>query len=108
MNEKSQNEIAEIMRPYRTRIDELDRMLIDLLRQRYDVIEEVGHLKHREGIAATLQDRVDKVRENAAQLAAEKGLDESFIRQLWAQLIEHSCALEDQIMDGLTAKKKAS
>ncbi|HBR69658.1 MAG TPA: chorismate mutase, partial [Rhodospirillaceae bacterium] len=44
-------------------------------RQRYDVIEEVGALKAARGIAATLPDRVEEVRENAAKMAAESGLD---------------------------------
>ena len=87
----------EILKPYRMRIDELDQQIIDLLRQRYDVIEEVAELKTREDIPSVLQDRVDEVRENAARRAAEKGLDEAFIRHLYAQLIEHSCNLEEEI-----------
>lgn len=87
----------KILKPYRDKIDALDRQIIDLLRQRYDVIEEVAVIKKREGIDAVLQDRVDEVRENAARLAREKGLDEEFIRQLYAKLIEHSCNLEDKI-----------
>lgn len=98
----------EILKPYRARIDDLDRQIIDLLRQRYDVIEEVGHLKAHEGIEAILQDRVDEVRENAARMGAEKGLDEDFIRKLYAQLIEHSCDLEDKIKSNLKEKAKAS
>ena len=97
----------EILKPYRARIDELDQQIIDLLRKRYDVIEEVGHLKFRENIASVLQDRVDEVRENAVRMASEKGLDEDFIRKLYAQLIDHSCNLEEEIIQE-TLKKKAS
>jgi chorismate mutase-like protein len=89
------------MAPYRARIDALDRQIIELLRQRYAVINEVGHLKAREGLAPVLQDRVDEVRENAARLAAEAGLDAHFIRDLYAQLIAHSCATEENIMRAL-------
>ena len=99
--------IKKILGPYRECINALDRDIIDLLRERYDVIEEVGHLKAREGIDSVLQERVDEVRENAANLAAERGLDEDFIRHLYAQLIEHSCALEEQIIQA-TKNKKAS
>ena len=90
-------EIRTLLAPYRARIDALDKQIIDLLRQRYDVIEEVGDLKMRKGIAPVLQYRVDEVRENAARMAAEQGLDEGFIRDLYARLIEHSCDLEDKI-----------
>lgn len=93
----------EILKPYRARIDELDEQILQLLRKRYDVIEEVADLKNREGIEAVLPDRVQEVENNAGRLAKDKGLDEAFIRQLYKQLIEHSCALEDTLM-----QKKAS
>ena len=102
---KNAKDIKEIMKPYRARIDDIDAQIIDLLRKRYDVIEEVGVLKTNEGIAPVLQDRVDEVRERAASMAAEKGMDEAFIRDLYAQLIKHCCDLEQTIMNDLQAKK---
>ncbi len=107
---EKKRQIAEILAPYRQRINDLDTQIIALLRKRYDVIEEVGHLKAREGIDPVLPDRVDEVRERAAALAAEAGLDEDFIRHLYAQLIDHSCNLEDKIRRGLErhGKKAAS
>lgn len=90
-------EIRALLAPYRAKIDDIDSRLIALLRERYDVIEEVGHLKMEKGIEPVLQYRVDEVRENAARMAAEKGMDEDFIRDLYARLIKHSCDLEDKI-----------
>jgi chorismate mutase-like protein len=98
----------ESLKPYRARIDKLDEEIIELLRRRYDVIEEVGRLKAREGIAATLPDRVDAVRERAAAMAAAKGLDADFIRRLYAQLIEHSCNREEDIIREAAHPKKAA
>lgn len=100
-------DLENILKPYRARIDDLDRQIVDLLRARYDIIEEVGTLKARENIPATIQSRVDEVRENAATRAKALGLDDVFIGKLYAQLIEHSCALEDTIIDA-TKHKKAS
>jgi 4-amino-4-deoxychorismate mutase len=97
-----------ILKPYREKIDNLDRQIIELLRQRYEVIREVGHLKAHESIPSVIKERVDEVRENAARLAAEKGLDEEFIGHLYAQLIEHSCNLEEEIIQSLRAQKKAT
>lgn len=96
----------DILKPYRRRIDKLDSEIVGLLRKRYDVIEEVAHLKAREGIEAVLQDRVDEVRENAARMAAEQNLDESFIRKLYAQIIEHSCDLEEIMKKKIYADQK--
>lgn len=98
-------DIKEIMKPYRDRIDAIDEQIIDLLRKRYDVIEEVGVFKTENSIDPVLQDRVDEVRERAASMAAAKGLDEEFIRSLYAQLIKHCCDLEADIMQDLLSKK---
>lgn len=93
----SNEETKILMAPYRRRIDELDRQIIQLLRERYDVIEEVGEFKTHKNIEPILQDRVDEVRENARTMAAEQNLDADFIADLYAQLIAHSCALEEKI-----------
>lgn len=94
------------MRPYRTRIDELDKEIITLLRRRYDVIEEVGEFKAYEEIDPVIQERVDEVRENARRMASEHELDSDFIADLYAQLIDHSCQLEVKIIADLKAKNE--
>jgi chorismate mutase-like protein len=95
----------EILKPYRARINALDEQILELLRQRYGVIEEVGYLKAREGIPSVIENRVDEVRERAAAMAAAMGLDEEFIRHLYAQLIEHSCNREEEIIQASQSKK---
>jgi len=104
MSETTKN-IPELMKPYRARIDAIDEQVIALLRKRYDVIEEVGVFKTNQGTAPVLQDRVDEVRERAASMAAAQGLDEDFIRDLYAQLIKHCCDLEADIMQDLKTQK---
>jgi 4-amino-4-deoxychorismate mutase len=91
----------DVLTPYREKIDGIDREIMALLKERYGVIREVGHLKAREGLPSVIQERVDEVRENAAKRAAESGLDEEFIRRLYAQLIEHSCNMEEEIIQSL-------
>lgn len=95
----------EILKPYRARINAIDEQIIELLCRRYDIIEDVGKVKARNNIPSVLPDRVDEVRENAARLAAKKGMDENFIRELYAQLIEHSCDLEEKIIRANKTKK---
>ena len=87
----------EILKPYRARIDALDDKIVDLLVERAGIIAEVGHLKAREGIPATLQDRVDEVRERNAARAAAKGLDPDLVRRIYAMMIAWSCELEERI-----------
>tara|TARA_R110002124_G_scaffold64985_2_gene177903 strand:- start:724891 stop:725217 length:327 start_codon:yes stop_codon:yes gene_type:complete len=86
----------QILKPYRARIDALDKDLIDLFAKRFAIIEEVGHLKARKNIPAILQDRVDEVRDNAVAMAEGK-IDPEFIYKLWSDIIAHSCDLEEII-----------
>lgn len=101
-------DIAEIMKPYRKRIDDLDDQIIDLLAERTGVIREVGRLKHEKNIPSVIQSRVDEVRERAVLRAAKKGLDENLIRQFYASLIDYSCNLEDEIKAELDQKQTAA
>ncbi len=98
----------KLLAPYRDRINTIDRQIIDLLRARYDVIEEVGVLKTEHGIEPVLQDRVDEVREQAGAWADDAGLDGGFIRTLWAQIIEHSCNMEEDIRANIKEKQAQS
>lgn len=97
----------EILKPYREQIDAIDREMIALLRRRYDVIEAVGVLKAQHDIPAVIQERVDEVRENAARMAADLGLDANFVRHLYSEIIEHSCGLEVQIRNSLKIGRRA-
>lgn len=96
LGEKSKK--TDLLEPYRRKIDALDKDIIELLRKRYEVIREVGHLKAREGLPAIIQERVDEVRENAAKMGAEKNIDPNIVRELYAKLIAHSCEVEEEII----------
>ncbi len=87
----------EVMKPFRARIDALDDQIIDLLIERTDIIREVGNFKFENDIPAVLPDRVDEVRERAAERAAAKGLDRDLVRKLYQTLIDYSCNLEEEI-----------
>lgn len=102
------NHPMDILKPYRKKIDDLDRRIIEALKERYGVIREVGELKAREGIPAVIWSRVDEVRENAAQMAAAHGLDADFIRHLYAQLVAHSCQTEEEIIQAAKAPGAAA
>ncbi|HPD82225.1 MAG: chorismate mutase [Alphaproteobacteria bacterium] len=88
---------AEILKPYREKIDSLDRELIDLLVRREKIIHEVAKIKHENNIPAVLQSRVDEVRENAVKHALEKGGDAHYMREIYKTIIQLSCDIEDNI-----------
>ena len=88
----------QILKHHRARIDAIDDQLIDLLAQREAIIREVADIKAAHGIPAVLPDRVEAVRERAAKRAAENGMDATFVRTLYQQLIDHSCDLEEHLI----------
>ncbi|MEM6780593.1 MAG: chorismate mutase [Pseudomonadota bacterium] len=97
----------KILKPYRAAIDDLDDQIVDLLVKRTEIIQEVGHLKAEHGIDAVLQDRVDEVRERCARRAEGAGMDPEIIRDLYRQLIEYSCELEDGIIQKSADRQSA-
>ena len=97
--------MMEILKPYRKRIDDLDDQIVDLLCARELIIREVAELKSAENIPAYLNDRIDEVRERAAKRAGENGTDENLVRELYRQIIEYSCQLEEKLMSE-TSKSK--
>ncbi len=88
----------EVLKPYREKIDKIDRQLVELLVQRYEVIDQVCEVKKREAIPAVLQDRIEEVLDHVADHAHGKGLNEVLIRNLWRQLIEDACQRETQFL----------
>lgn len=96
-----------ILVPYRNRLDELDRRIVALLAERIDIICEVGVVKYREGIPATLPDRVAQVIDQAAAAAEDRGIDPVLVRGLYTDLVAYCCRLEEDIAAELTATRKA-
>jgi len=86
-----------ILKPYRAKIDSLDKELVALLVQREKIIHEVAHIKHENNIPAVLQSRVDEVRENAVSMAVEKGGDADYMREIYKTIIRLSCEIEENI-----------
>lgn len=86
----------EALKPYRAQIDALDDNIVDLLKQRFDIIHEVAALKKRENIPAVLEDRVREVIDRAA---ARGGNHHSEVRELYTMLVTICCDLEERIME---------
>ena len=85
----------EVLKPYRARIDDLDDKIVDLLRQRFDIIHEVAVIKARENIPAVLEDRVREVIDRAGTRA---GLHKDEVRELYTLLVTICCDLEERLM----------
>jgi len=95
---KTDVSVKEILAPYRKEIDDLDKELVALLVKRYQIVRQVANLKGQYDIPSVLPDRVDEVRDNAARMAQEQGLNGEFVRNLYTMMIDYACNLEDELM----------
>lgn len=85
----------EILKPYRARIDALDDKIVDLLKNRLDIIHEVAALKARENIPAVLESRVREVIDRAGIRA---GRHEDEVREIYTLLVTICCDLEEKLI----------
>ena len=83
----------------RKEIDALDVELIDVLARRIDVVRRVGELKAGTDITVVQPARAQAVKNRAAEMGLEKGLDEAFVRKFYDMMIDHAHDLENDILD---------
>lgn len=86
----------QVLKPYRAKIDEIDRQIVELLKARFDVIHEVAGVKARENIPVILEDRIREVIDGAA---ARGGGHQEQIRELYTLLVTISCDLEEKLVE---------
>lgn len=95
----------EKLESFRKEIDILDEQIVNLLRRRYDVIEQVAMVKAENGLPATIPERIEEVQDNVARIAGRLGLDAAFVRELYTRLIRHSCDTEEGLIAEVKRKK---
>ncbi|KEO54051.1 chorismate mutase [Thioclava pacifica] len=88
----------ETLAQARELIDALDAELIALLADRTRIVERVAQIKHRDGLAARLPDRVEAVVSNVKEKAAEAGMDPALAERLWRDMIEYFIAEEEKVL----------
>ena len=91
--------MSKELEEFRRQIDALDIELIDVLARRIDVVRKVGQLKAGTDISVVQPARAQAVKNRAAEMGAEKGLDDTFVRELYDLMIDHAHELEHDISD---------
>ena len=94
----SDEKAAEILKPYRARIDELDQKIVTLLAERFDVVREVGEIKKIHHLSPVQPARMDEVLNRVADMAAARGLSPDLVRAIYNMMIDHAHTLEFDIV----------
>jgi chorismate mutase len=89
----------------RTKIDEVDRRLLDLLAERIALIENLGELKCENNVSVLQLDRWRNIIENAMQIARQHGMNEEFIRNVFIQVHDEAIRLQSKMLQEFAEKK---
>ncbi|MBD3313179.1 chorismate mutase [Candidatus Woesearchaeota archaeon] len=71
-------------------IDSIDNKMISLLSERIRIAEEISGIKKEKGLKIADKAREKQVMNNAVTQAAENGLDEGFIREIFSKIIDYT------------------
>ena len=86
MNEKTIDD-------WRSRIDAIDRKLVELLNERAQCAMEIGHLKRSQGVPVYQPDREREILANV-ESANSGPLEDTAVRRLFERVIDEARSLE--------------
>jgi chorismate mutase-like protein len=93
---------------YRDELDRLDDQLLSVLAQRLNICREIGLVKLAAKMSVDQPDRVKYVKERAATVAEQLGVDSQFAVQIYDLIIEETCRIEDEVVNHVYRDKRAS
>ena len=74
----------------RDRIDDIDRRFVELLAERYAVVDDICKLKEEEGNTIKDHDREAELLDHVAAVAEKEGLSPDLVRRLFGEILSHS------------------
>lgn len=84
---------------YRSAIDDIDRRLLDLFRQRFEICLQVADFKKQNDIPMMQPERVAQVAATRIATGVSIGLDRGFVERIYHMIIAEACRLEDERME---------
>ena len=86
----------------RKNIDEIDLKILDLIKERKDLVTEVVKLKKRDQIVD--QKRIEFILNKLRKEALSRGLAVQFIEEIWTLMIKNFIKYEEKIFDEIHKK----
>ena len=91
--------MSEDFKPYRQKIDDIDRSILKLLGERFNIVREVGHMKADKNYKLFQKARVEEVLNNVEVLARKYNLSTERMRHIYIQLIDYAHEIEGHIKE---------
>lgn len=82
----------------RGEIDDFDNQLLDILRNRMEVVQRIAEFKKQHNMTILQKARWSAIEERNAQLAAEFALEEKFVNQLFKAIHQGSIDRQERVM----------
>lgn len=96
-------EFTNKLNSFRQIIDEIDEELINILRKRISVIEDIGLYKKEHNITVFQLERWQEILRTRSQLAEKLGLSRNHIEKLCQLLHDESIRVQNEVMNKKTA-----
>lgn len=83
----------------RSLIDEIDYNLLENLKRRIDIVEEIGHYKAESGVTVFQLERWIQIIEDRLKYSQDQGLDQSLIKEMWTLIHNASIKRQTEIVN---------
>lgn len=93
----SKEEFQRKLNMYRKELDLLDSNLIDLLKDRMGISEQIGRLKHKENVAILQSSRWADILATMNEAAEEKGLNKEFVEEIFKAIHVESINIQHNV-----------
>jgi chorismate mutase len=103
----SKEKTANIMEIQRSKIDSLDKKLIEILGARQRAVKEIGIYKAKNNIPPLQAARFQEVMRKSIEAGKKEGLSPEFITKLLNAIHEESLRIEERIKSGDTVATPA-
>lgn len=87
------------LKPFRTKIDEIDRSIIDLVGKRIRIVHEIARFKAKNHIPMMQERRIQELFDSRMEEASRQGLDRDFVARLFRAIVDYSCRLEERLIN---------
>ena len=97
LKSSSKEEFQRKLNMYRKELDLLDSNLIDLLKDRMSISEQIGRLKHSENVAILQSSRWADILAIMTEAAEEKGLSKEFVEEIFKAIHVESINIQHNV-----------
>jgi len=84
---------------FRSKIDEYDAKLLDLLAKRMKMVQNIGALKKEKNVAILQNQRWNEMLQKVTSEGVEKGLSEEFVQKLFKAIHQESITHQEKIIN---------